>query len=436
MVVTSYSSWKELNDNPCWPPPFLWKVVVEYRPYGGGNFFTCDLTRRVDSAMIYNVANQLDGTGIKEKLLTLFASRNPESVIAAFSDQEHSILKDYLDSIGRLEPIQALDVSPYFNRLKAMIYRRPSPSAGRGPTPIQADLTAIRVNNVLSTLTFPGWPLRLNTGTKSVTMHLADFLFRQLHPERTINPSNLTSLTIYINDKDGSSHTPARGQAHDNSSNNSAVHNNPHWQELLARPIPQPPVPPASRMLETRLLELARHAGPSLRALHLLLKMDAADARRVHQPQGRLLNRSRLRRGTVQDGDGPAQAAAAIAAATAQAVQADKDAEMRRLVDGLPPGVQRLNLVEWFGVDLDAGDPGIQHKWWARQQRLAVVALKALGRFFQLVRPTLKRVDLVRGEPPFELFPHEKRRYMKDDEEMGEVVLEYEARGIELRLGD
>jgi hypothetical protein len=44
-----------------------------------------------------------------------------------------------------------------------------------------------------------------------MTMHLADFLFRHPHPERTINVSNLTSLTIYINEKDGSSSIPARG---------------------------------------------------------------------------------------------------------------------------------------------------------------------------------------------------------------------------------
>jgi hypothetical protein len=102
---------------------------------------------------------------------------------------------------------------------------------------------------------------------------------------------------------------------------------------------------------------------------------------------------------------------------------------------GCRPGCRGL-ISEWFAVNLDAGDVSFQHQWWVRQQGLAVVGLRELAKFFQLVRPSLRRIDLVRSEPPFDLMPPMQKKYMMDDEGMKAVVLEYEARGIELRLRD
>lgn len=67
-ITTSYPSWEELNNNPCWPPPFLSTVVIECGKDFGGSFITCHIFQHADSVRCSRIAQRFSKT--RKQLLT------------------------------------------------------------------------------------------------------------------------------------------------------------------------------------------------------------------------------------------------------------------------------------------------------------------------------------------------------------------------------
>jgi hypothetical protein len=318
-VTTSYPRLEELGQNPCWPPPFFRRLVVEYgsEPKTGGNFIACQTLPLAELAMHHWILKHLRDVKVAATLRGLFSKRNPKTIIANLSPEDRLVLNRYLDSIKQLEPIKALNVASYLDDLKTAT-RTYAPTAH--PTPDPVDHIAPLVNTALTILE-PGqaWPSRLTIASKSITAHLASFLFQDLPPERTIHAANLTTLTLYAHLHDNQTPTEPEQPYHQ------ALRQRPKWQQRmhehdqggwrqrgadrrdllkarlldvlkLTNPGPDPDhsdhnpsqTTPASNNNPGAPAPAAGIAGRGLKALHLPLRLDPFLTDILYHPRGHL----------------------------------------------------------------------------------------------------------------------------------------------------
>lgn len=454
-IMPAYPSVELIQRSPCWPPPFLRKLVVEYGQVGG-NFITCSTTRLADVVIAHSIAQQLNSNAMRKTLLSLFSTHDPTPVIASLSAEDHLALNHYLDSISQLEPIKALNLSAYFSRLKAAMSQPHFSSTKASSKSLAAPqgLTAAKVHDILTTLSSPRWPHRLNTTNKTMTCHLADFLLHSAFSKITTDLSNLTSLTLYINPDEQIMVVPSSSSSSEEE--HPIPQPSPRWQPLAQHHTQTQTTPgtPSTDLLTTRLHELNRlatAASAPLTAIHLPLKMNPVLTTWVYpSPHRRATNPNPppllpLWPATVTELTltlegflGPSDECREMFGDFPDGGGVDDQAVAER-VGALPVRLERLRLVQWFATHAGAevterGKAARGCRWfWRREQRVVVAVLWGLAGFLAEMRPELGRVELLLDGPWLEEGVEEEGGGHEEKDEHGEGEKDGEG---ELGLGE
>ncbi|KAK4110864.1 hypothetical protein N656DRAFT_183756 [Canariomyces notabilis] len=398
---TGYPPWEQLNETPCWPPPFLWKVVIEFGDYGGCNLVTCYMIRHIDSGIYMHQRDKFCVPGMEDTLTALNQGRYPRSSIVRLTAEEHSHFNGYLDSLMRLEFFRNLRLKRFIDALKAMAHTQAIPSrdlkamAYTGTVHSRdlissSQMTLRSLGEILSHMK-RSWSPRLNVINKFLSIHVGDFLYRLLPlTEKPIHIDNLVSLTLYSE--------PPR------SSDMSELVTD-RWRRY------DPMLSSPHRPLEFRLFALSQKA-PKLRELHLPLCMGPDLTAFIYGPPGRLrwldrLASLRTLTITMEGLFGKFARCAYIfdllarqppnAAGTASTKELE-ERMLRGLVEALPPSLARLNLIEWFGEYVNEEWTASQKSRIEKYHRIIVMGLWKLPRFVKEQRPALKMIEF-RSKP-------------------------------------
>ena len=182
---------EQLAVSPCWPPPFLRDVTVEFALSNDklrSGFVHLDVVPHADAIQHTELIRSelVRGTALKfNKAADLLKPSN----IQQLDGLDHISLLSYLDGLKRIPDIEygGTELGDYIEALKSMVYSSTPPEINR-----QAAKELTKAVNLLPI----HWSKRLSTRSKKIHLPLSLFLEGRRF-ERIMTMDNVTSLTLY-----------------------------------------------------------------------------------------------------------------------------------------------------------------------------------------------------------------------------------------------